>query len=34
MTGAIIVCVILFIGIVGLFVWALNKGYSRKWDEE
>lgn len=33
MIGIWIVMGIITVVIVGLFMYALNKGYSRKWDE-
>lgn len=33
MVGIWIVLGILTVGIIGIFIYALNKGYSKKWDE-
>jgi len=33
MTGIWIVLGIITVAIISLFMYALNKGYSRKWDE-
>lgn len=33
MTGIWVLIGIITVAIIGIFIYALNKGYSRKWDE-
>lgn len=34
MTGVWVTIGVVTVGIIGLFMYALNKGYSKKWDED
>ncbi|MDF2662249.1 MAG: hypothetical protein K0Q94_5040 [Paenibacillus sp.] len=34
MTGVWVLLGLLTAAIIGIFIYALNKGYSRKWDDE